>query len=262
MMFERVYRDSIDHKEAFWGKAAEAIDWYRTWDRVLDDSHPPFSRWFEGGIMNTCYNAIDRHVEQGRGEQRALIYDSPVTRTVRVYTYRELLGLVSRVAGGLAGTGVSRGDRVVIYMPMIPEAVIAMLACARIGAVHSVVFGGFAPGELATRIEDSRPKVIVTSSCGIEVNRIIPYKPIVDEAIRMCSFKPGTCIIVQRPESRADLVLAGTVHGTIYYRPLRIRASRLPPPIRCTSCIRQERLGNQKESSGITAAISSPSHGA
>ena len=205
-MFERVYRDSIDHKDAFWGKAGGAIDWYRTWDRVLDDSGPPFSRWFEGGVMNTCYNTLDRHVEQGRGGQPALIYDSPVTRTVRTYTYGELLGLVSRAAGGLAETGVSRGDRVVIYMPMIPEAVIAMLACARIGAIHSVVFGGFAPGELATRIGDSRPKVIVTSSCGIEVNRIIPYKPILDEAIRMCPFEPGACVIVQRPESPADLV--------------------------------------------------------
>ncbi|HVP94812.1 MAG TPA: propionyl-CoA synthetase [Methanoregulaceae archaeon] len=204
--FEGVYRDSIDHKEAFWGKAAEAVDWYRTWERVLDDSDPPFSRWFEGGELNTCYNALDRHVERGRGEQIALIYDSPVTRTIRKYTYRELLGYVSRIAGGLAGLGVSKGDRVVIYMPMVPEAVIAMLACARIGAIHSVVFGGFAPGELATRIEDSRPKVIVTSSCGIEVSRIIPYKPILDEAVRICPFKPGSCVVVQRPQEQAELV--------------------------------------------------------
>jgi propionyl-CoA synthetase len=206
MTFDRVYRDSIDHKETFWGKAAGAIDWYRTWDRVLDDSNPPFSRWFEGGTMNTCYNALDRHVEQGRGGQAALIYDSPVTGTVRTYTYRELLGYVSRIAGGLAETGVSKGDRVVIYMPMIPEAVMAMLACARIGAIHSVVFGGFAPRELATRIEDSKPRVVVTSSCGIEVNRIIPYKPILDAAIQMCSFKPEACVILQRPQERAELV--------------------------------------------------------
>ena len=156
--------------------------------------------------MNTCYNVLDRHVEQGRGEQAALIYDSPVTGTVKTYTYRELLGHVSRIAGGLAETGVSKGDRVVIYMPMIPEAVIAMLACARIGAIHSVVFGGFAPRELATRIEDSEPKVVMTSSCGIEVNRIIPYKPILDAAIQMCSFKPETCVIVQRPQERAEPV--------------------------------------------------------
>ena len=142
----------------------------------------------------------------GRGGQVALIYDSPVTETVKNYTYRELLEIVSRVAGGLTNTGVSKGDRVVIYMPMIPEAVIAMLACARIGAIHSVVFGGFAPRELATRIEDSEPRVVMTSSCGIEVNRIIPYKPILDAAIQLCSFKPETCIIVQRPQEPAGLV--------------------------------------------------------
>jgi len=156
--------------------------------------------------MNTCYNALDRHVLQGRGEQVALIYDSPVTGAVKKYTYRELLGQVSLISGGLAEVGVTRGDRVVIYMPMIPEAVIAMLACARIGAIHSVVFGGFAPKELATRIGDSEPKVIMTSSCGIEVNRIIPYKPIVDAAIEMCPFKPETCVIVQRPQERAEPV--------------------------------------------------------
>ena len=204
MKFEEIYRDSIENKDSFWERAAGSVDWYRKWDRVLDDSNPPFSRWFEGGIMNTCYNALDRHVERGRGEQVALIYDSPVTGIVKNYTYRELLDQVSRIAGGLAEAGVTAGDRVVIYMPMIPEAVIAMLACARIGAIHSVVFGGFAPRELATRIEDSEPKVVMTSSCGIEVNRIIPYKPILDAAIQMCSFKPKTCVIVQRPQKYAD----------------------------------------------------------
>ncbi|MCK5778889.1 MAG: AMP-binding protein, partial [Rhodospirillales bacterium] len=182
--FEEAYARSIEDPEGFWGDAAEAITWTRKWDKVLDDSNVPFYRWFKGGELNTCYNCLDRHVEGGRAEQTALIYDSPVTGgTVKKYTYAELLDEVSRVAGALKAEGVETGDRVVIYMPMIPEAVIAMLACARLGAVHSVVFGGFAPHELAVRIDDVRPTVIVSASCGIEPTRVVEYKPMLDAAI-------------------------------------------------------------------------------
>ena len=169
--------------------------------RVLNRDNPPFFRWFEGGILNSCYHALDYHVENGKKDDIALIFDSPVTATVKKYTYGELLDLVARCAGGLQELGVKKGDRVVIYMPMIPEAVIAMLACARIGAVHSVVFGGFAARELATRIEDAQPRVIISASCGIEVNRIIPYKPLLDAAVDLCTHKPAACVIVQRPQS-------------------------------------------------------------
>ena len=169
-------------------------------------SNPPFTRWFSGGILNSCYNALDRHVETGRADQVALIYDSPVTSTVKKFTYRELRDSAAQCAGGLTRLGVTKGDRVVIYMPMIPEAVISMLACARIGAIHSVVFGGFAPKELATRIEDARPRVVMCSSCGIEVNRIIPYKPLLDSAIELCTHKPEACVIVQRLEKTVSLI--------------------------------------------------------
>jgi propionyl-CoA synthetase len=204
--YDEVYRRSIEHPLEFWGQAAEFVHWYRKWDSVLDNSNPPFTRWFRGGILNSCYNALDRHVETGRADQVALIYDSPVTSTVKKYTYRELRDSAAQCAGGLIRLGVRKGDRVVIYMPMIPEAVISMLACARIGAIHSVVFGGFAPKELATRIEDARPRVVLCSSCGIEVNRIIPYKPLLDSAIDLCTHKPDACVIVQRPEARVPLI--------------------------------------------------------
>jgi len=197
---------SLADPAGFWGEAAAGIDWIKTWDAVLDDSNPPFYRWFKGGVLNTCYNALDRHVERGRGEQAALIYDSPVTNTVRIYSYRKLREDVARFAGVLAAAGVGRGDRVIVYMPMVPEAVIAMLACARLGAVHSVVFGGFAANELATRINDATPKAIVSASCGIEVNRVIPYKPLLDAAITMAIHKPDRCIILQRPMERAELI--------------------------------------------------------
>ncbi|MDD1718882.1 MAG: propionyl-CoA synthetase [Methanoregulaceae archaeon] len=199
------HRRSIGDPERFWGEAASGISWSRRWNRVLDDSGSPMFDWFPGAITNTCYNALDRHVENGRGDQTALIYDSPVTSTVRTYTYRELLDLVARCAGGLSGLGVTKGDRVVIYMPMVPEAVIAMLACSRIGAIHSVVFGGFAPRELATRIADARPKVIISASCGIEVNRVIPYKPLLDAAIDLSPWKPEHCVIFQRSQWEAPL---------------------------------------------------------
>jgi len=203
--FEQVYRRSIDHPEEFWAEAAAEIDWVKPWDQVLDGSRAPFYRWFTGGQLNTCYNALDRHVERGRANQVALIYDSPVTDTVKRYTYRELRDEVAGFAGALRRLGVVRGDRVVIYMPMVPEAVIAMLACARLGAIHSVVFGGFAASELAGRIKDARPKVIVSASCGIEPGRLVPYKPLLDGAIELVEDKPDHCVILQRPQLEAEL---------------------------------------------------------
>ena len=171
--YDIAYRQSLEAPEAFWAEAAKEIHWYKTWDTVLDASNPPFYRWFSGALTNTCYNAVDRHVEGGRAEQAAIIYDSPVTGVVKSYTYRELQDQVARLAGVLASLGVAKGDRVICYMPMIPEAVFAMLACARLGAVHSVVFGGFAANELATRIQDCEPKVIISASCGIETSKVI-----------------------------------------------------------------------------------------
>ncbi|MFU8821088.1 MAG: propionyl-CoA synthetase [Gammaproteobacteria bacterium] len=205
MGYEETYRKSIEEPEAFWAEAARAIHWDKPWDKVLDDSAAPLYRWFKGASLNTCYNALDRHVEGGRGDQAALIYDSPVTGTKASYTYAQLRDRVARLAGGLAAMGVERGDRVIIYMPMIPEAVIGMLACARIGAIHSVVFGGFASRELATRIDDAKPKVILSASCGIEGSRVIPYKPLLDEAIQIAAHKPANCVIFARPEASSDL---------------------------------------------------------
>src|SRR5436189_4880505 len=203
--FEELYRHSLEDPEGFWGEAAARIDWEEQWTRVLDDSGAPFYRWFSGGRLNTCHNALDRHVDGGRGEQLALIYDSPVTDTRRRFTYRELRDAVARFAGALAAEGVGRGDRVIVYMPMVPEAVIAMLACARIGAIHSVVFGGFASHELASRIEDAKPKVVVAASCGIEPSGIVPYKPLLDAAIAMAGEKPERCIVLQRPTLECEL---------------------------------------------------------
>ena len=210
--FDDVYRRSLDHPDGFWGEAAEAIHWDRQPDRVLDDSRAPFYRWFPGGTLNTCFNALDRWVDGGRGVERtrgdqvALIYDSPVTGVIARYTYRELRAAVAAFAGALQRVGVARGERVVIYMPMVPEAVVAMLACARIGAIHSVVFGGFAAHELAVRIDDATPKVVVSASCGIEGKRVIEYKPLLDRAIAIANHKPERCIIVQRPMASASLV--------------------------------------------------------
>ena len=204
--YEEIFQRSIKDPNGFWGEAAEAISWYKKWDKVLDDSRAPFYRWFAGGELNTCYNALDRHVEGGRADQIALIYDSPVTSQVQKFTYRELLDLVSRFAGALKGLGVSKGDTVIIYMPMVPQAAVAMLACARLGAIHSIVFGGFAPHELAIRIDDAKPKVIITASCGIEVKRIIEYKPMLNKAIELASHKPLKCVILQRPQAKAELI--------------------------------------------------------
>ena len=206
--YEKHYAQSLKDPQGFWAEAAEDIHWYKKWDRVFDDSQWPFYKWFKGGVVNTCYNALDFHVANGRAEQLALIYDSPVTGVVKRFTYRELTEQVALFAGVLASQGVEKGDRVVIYMPMVPEAVIAMLACARIGAVHSLVFGGFAANELAIRIDDAKPKIIVSASCGIETTRVIPYKPLLDKAIEIASVKPERTIILQRPQLEAPL-LAG-----------------------------------------------------
>ena len=189
-----------------WQQVADDIFWYRAPTELLDSSTPPFYRWFPDGITNACYNALDIHVEQGRGDQAALIYDSPVTQTKRRITYSELLDEVARIAGVLVSQGGGKGDRVIIYMPMVPEALIAMLACARIGAIHSVVFGGFASRELAVRIDDATPNVVVSASCGVEPTRLVPYKPLLDRAIELAEHKPSCCVILQRPMLEAALL--------------------------------------------------------
>lgn len=201
--YEEAFRESLENPEQFWGRAAEEINWYKRWRSVLDSSNPPL--WFTGGVLNTCYNAIDRHIERGRADQLALIYDSPVTDTIQKFTYAQLQHRVAKIAGFLKELGVTKGDTVVIYMPMISEALMAMLACARIGAVHSVVFGGFAPRELAIRIDDAKPKVVLSASCGIEGKKIIPYKPLLDEALSLAVHKPSKCVIYQRAQVRAEL---------------------------------------------------------
>ena len=203
--YAEAFQQSLTDPEHFWGAAAAGIDWYHQPTVVLDQSNPPFYRWFADGTLNTCFNAVDRHVRDGRGDQVAVIYDSPVTGTSRTLTYRQLLNDVARFAGVLRGLGVGAGDRVIIYMPMIPEAMVAMLACARLGAVHSVVFGGFAAPELAARIDDAAPKVVVSASCGIEVSRVLEYKPILDRAVELSSAKPDHCVILQRPQATATL---------------------------------------------------------
>jgi propionyl-CoA synthetase len=209
--YAEAYRRSLADPEGFWGEAAQAIAWEKRWDRVLDADKPPFYRWFPGGKLNTCHNALDRHVDGGRAEQLALIYDSPVTGQIQRFTYRALRDQVALLAGALHDLGVAKGDRVLIYMPMVPEAMMAMLACARLGAIHSVVFGGFAAPELATRIDDAKPKAILSASCGVEVQRVIPYKPLLDQAIELARSKPSACVILQRPMARAPLV-AGRDH--------------------------------------------------
>ena len=205
-IYDAEYRRSLEDPEGFWAEAAEQIHWYRKWDRVLDDSDKPFYRWFSGGEVNTCYNAVDRHVDNHRSDQTALIYDSPVTETVRTYTFAEVRDEVARVAGMIAALGVSKGDRVIIYMPMIPETVFAMLGVARLGAIHSVVFGGFAGSELAARIDDAKPKLVLSASCGIEAGRIVPYKPQIDIAFKASNHKPEHVVVLQRSMERAELI--------------------------------------------------------
>ena len=204
--YQRIWRQSLEEPETFWGDAARAIEWFTPPRVILDDSTPPLYRWFVGGETNTCYNAVDRHVNAGRGDQLAMVYDSPVTGVKQEITFDELLDEVSRFASALRSLGVRQGDRVVIYMPMIPQAVIAMLGCARIGAIHSVVFGGFAARGLALRIDDAKPRVVVSASCGIEVNRVIEYKPLLDAALEQTRFAPEHCIIYQRPQATATMV--------------------------------------------------------
>ncbi len=204
--YEEAYRRSLAEPEAFWRDAAGAIDWTRPPERILDADRAPFYRWFPDAELNTCHNALDRHVDAGRGGTTALVYDSPVTGTVRRYTYTQLRDAVASFAGGLRRLGVGRGDRVVLYMAMVPEAVIAMLACARLGAIHSVVFGGFGAHELAVRIDDAKPTVIVATSCGIEPSRVVPYKPLLDAAIDEATHKPAQCVVLQRPQGPATMV--------------------------------------------------------
>ncbi|CRI64348.1 Propionate-CoA ligase [Thiocapsa sp. KS1] len=206
MGYQAVYERSMKDPESFWAEAAELIDWDRPWDKVLDSSNEPFHRWFAGGMLNTCYNAVDRHVAAGRGDQPAIIHDSPVTGSKTVITYAELQDQVARFAGALLALGVTKGDRVIVYMPMVPEAAVAMLGCARIGAIHSVVFGGFSARELATRIDDAKPKVMVAGSCGIEPNRVVHYKPLLDSAINLAEHKPEHCIILQREQEPGTLI--------------------------------------------------------
>jgi propionyl-CoA synthetase len=205
MGYREQYQHSLADPESFWAAAAKQIHWIRKPKTILDDSNAPFYRWFAGGTLNTCFNCLDRHVAQGNGDRTALIYDSPVTGSKRSYTYAELTELTAKFAGILRTFGVEQGDRVLIYLPMISEAIIAMLACARIGAVHSVVFGGFAAAELASRIDDAQPKIIVSASCGIEPSRVVEYKPLLDKAIELSSHKPDRCVILQRPQATAEL---------------------------------------------------------
>ena len=204
--YHEVYAAWQQDPEAFWAEAAREIDWINLWDRVFDPYAGEYGRWFAGAECNTAYNCLDRHVLRGRGQQKALIYDSPVTKTTKSYTYAELTHEVATLGGVLQDLGIKKGDRVIIYMPMVPEAAIAMLACARIGAIHSVVFGGFAASELATRFNDCKPVAVLTASCGIETNRVIPYKPLLDKAIELAEHKVSTCIILQRPQAEASMI--------------------------------------------------------
>ena len=205
MSFKDIYESWKSNPEQFWMKAAEEINWIKKPSKALWDDNAPIYEWFKDAKVNTCYNAVDRHVETGNGHQTAIIYDSPVTNTKRKISYLELKAQVASLAGGLAARGVTYGDRVIIYMPMVPEALIAMLACARIGAIHSVVFGGFAANELAVRIDDATPKAIIAGSCGIEPNRVVEYKPLLDSAIKLAHHKPSFSVIFQRPECTSSL---------------------------------------------------------
>jgi propionyl-CoA synthetase len=206
MSYKAEYQRSMDDPEGFWREKAQDLKWFKFPENILSKDEHGIDHWFEDGEMNTAYMALDYHIEQGRGDQAALIYDSPVTDTKKQYTYTELRDEVAKAAGMLKDLGVEKGDRVIIYMPMIPEAVIAMLAVARLGAIHSVVFGGFAAPELAVRFEDALPKVVISASCGIEINRVIEYKPLLDKAIEISAHKPESCIVFQRPQAEASMV--------------------------------------------------------
>ena len=203
--YQKIYDSSINNREEFWKNVADDIFWYKKPSKILNSTNPPFYKWYEDGVTNTCYNAIDTHVKEGRGEKTAIIYDSPITGTKKTISYKDLKTKVSLFAGALINQGISKGDRVIIYMPMIPEAVIAMLACGRIGAIHSVVFGGFAANELASRIDDSKAKIIISASCGYEPGRVVEYKPLLNKALSLANHKPGKCIIFQREKNKAEL---------------------------------------------------------
>ncbi len=257
-IYRSIYERSLEDPGKFWADAAAALHWDRPWDRVLDDTHAPFYRWFKGGRLNTCYNAVDRHVAAGRGSQPAIIHDSPVTGSQRTITYAELQGLVARFAGMMVRHGVSHGDRVIVYMPMVPEALVAMLACARIGAVHSVVFGGFAANELATRINDAKPVLIVSASCGIEGAKVIPYKPLLDRAIEEAAHKPSHTIILQRPQAtgRAHPRPRPRLGGIAVRAPGRLRAGRGHRP-----ALHPLHLGHDRPAQGRGARPWRPRHG-
>src|SRR5258706_942734 len=223
--YHQVHARSLRAPEGFWAEAAREIDWIEPPKKIFDASMGAYGRWFAGGVVNTCYNALDRQVANGRGDQVALIHDSPLANTVSKFTYAEMLGEVQALAAVMQDFGVAKGDRVILYMPMVAEAVVAMLACARIGAVHSVVFGGFAAKELATRIEDAKPKLIFSASCGLEPGRIVQYKPLLDEAIKLSSVKPEACIILQRPQQSCELA-AGRDHDWTELRSQAIAAKK------------------------------------
>src|SRR3981189_2610145 len=223
--YHQVPARSLADPEGFWAEAAREIDWIEPAKKIFDPASGPYGRWFSGAVVNTCYNALDRHVTNGRADQVALIHDSPLANIVTKFTYAEMLHEVQTLAAVMQDFGVVKGDRVILYMPMVPEAVFAMLACARIGAVHSVVFGGFAAKELATRIEDAKPKLIFSASCGLEPGRIVQYKPLLDEAINLSSVKPAACIILQRPQQGCDLI-AGRDHDWAELRAKAISAKK------------------------------------
>jgi propionyl-CoA synthetase len=233
--YREVYARAMRDPHGFWSEAAHDIDWIEFPKTIFDSTQGVYGRWFADGVLNTCYNALDRHVENGRADQIALIHDSPLSNSISRLTYREMLHEVATFAAIMQDFGVSKGDRILLYMPMVPEAVIAMLACARIGAVHSVVFGGFAAKELATRIDDARPKLILSASCGLEPGRIVKYKPLLDEAIRLATLKPSACIVLQRPQERCELV-AGRDHDWNVLRTAAMDAKKSAPcvPVRAT----------------------------
>src|SRR5579859_1958409 len=223
--YHEVHTRSLRDPLGFWGEAAAEIDWIEPAKKIFDSSLGLYGRWFAGAVVNTCYNALDRHVAGGRADQLALIHDSPLTGSVTKLTYAEMLDEVKTLAAIIADLGVAKGDRVIIYMPMVVEAVVAMLACARIGAVHSVVFGGFAAKELATRIDDATPKLILSASCGIEPGRIVQYKPLLDEAVKLAKAKPQHCLILQRPQHPCELT-AGRDHDWPAWRKPAIKAKK------------------------------------
>src|SRR6201996_5349471 len=226
--YHEVHARSLRDPEGFWGEAAAEIDWIEPAKKIFDPTIGLYGRWFAGAVVNTCYNALDRHVANGRADQVALIHDSPLAGSVTTLTYAQMLREVQTLAAIMQDFGVAKGDRVILYMPMVPEAVVAMLACARIGAVHSVVFGGFAAKELATRIDDARPKLIFSASCGLEPGRIVQYKPLLDEAIRLASAKPAVCILLQPPQHGCAPV-AGLDHDWADLRQAALAAGKSAP---------------------------------